>query len=139
MRDIKNKEYYTKPVEEGSRNSQYLVDLENGLIKIYEVPFEYRTGLAYVLARKALRYEMFGKEQSKIERKLLAEQLKADIMECGRRKEDLSLRYPEPYIKDRLFEFLSMYGLCVEEKYIQLPESNMNVYLNYGVEKLLKI
>ena len=74
---VKDKDYYTKPIFQDSFYTQCLWDLAGGEIKIYDIPFEYREGVAYVLARKALRYEVFG-ENTQHEKTLLMECLKND-------------------------------------------------------------
>ena len=48
----KEKNYYTKPIFQDSCYTQCLWDLAGGEIKIYDIPFEYRPGLAYILAKK---------------------------------------------------------------------------------------
>ena len=55
-----DEDYYNKPIEANSGYSQCLIDVENGVLKIYDIPLKYRSRTAYILARKALRYKMFG-------------------------------------------------------------------------------
>ena len=50
---VKDKDYYTKPIFPDSFYTQCLWDLAGGEIKIYDIPFEYRPGLAYILAKKS--------------------------------------------------------------------------------------
>lgn len=68
--------------------SSFKMDLHNGKIKIYEVPFEYRTRSAYMFAHESTLAIYDGSENAKmkkLELKLLKHQLEDDIMENERR------------------------------------------------------
>lgn len=68
--------------------SSFKMDLHNGKIKIYEVPFEYRTRNAYMFAHESTLAIYDGSENAKIKKlelKLLKRQLEDDIMENERR------------------------------------------------------
>lgn len=93
VKKMKDKDYYTKSYDKYSQNTKYQCDLEEGKIRIYEVPFEYRDGLAYVLARKAIRLGDLKRECRKKEKRLLAEQLMGDIIVCKNIKRKVRI-YP---------------------------------------------
>lgn len=117
---MKNKDYYTKPYDKYSQNTRCQCDLEEGKVRIYKVPFEYRDGLAYVLARKAIRIEGLKKEYEKKEKRLLAEQLMNDIIACKKFKEkglDLSSEYPEYKMEDRIRDLRNLFLMCADEGY----------------------
>ena len=117
---MKDKDYYTKSYDKYSQNTKYQCDLEEGKIRIYEVPFEYRDGLAYVLARKAIRLGDIKRECRKKEKRLLAEQLMGDIIVCKKYKEkgsDLSSEYPEYRTEDRIRDLRSLFLMCADEGY----------------------
>lgn len=68
--------------------SSFKMDLHNGKIKIYEVPFEYRTRSAYMFAHESTLAIYDGSENAKmkkLELKLLKRQLEDDIMENVKR------------------------------------------------------
>ena len=117
MQGMENKNYYIKPYDKYSQNTKCQCDLEEGRIRIYEVPFEYRDGLAYVLARKRLRTEDSMKSQ---EKRLLAEQLMHDIITCKKCREkglDLSSEYPEYRMEDRIQDLRNLFLMCADEEY----------------------
>ena len=128
---VKDKDYYTKPIFQGSFYTQCLWDLAGGEIKIYDIPFEYRTGLAYILAKKAIRYKVFGNGTQK-EKEMLAEQLKDDIIKCKREK-NLS-----PELRDKEADLLSVFDTCIEDEYLQLSEENDLFWHKYGAGKLFQ-
>ena len=107
----KDKDYYTKPIFPDSCYTQCLWDLAGGEIKIYDIPFEYRPGLAYILAKKAIRYEIFGKGTQK---KL------------------------SPELCDKEADLLSVFDTCIEDEYLQLSEENDLFWHKYGTGKLFK-
>lgn len=120
VKKMKDKDYYTKSYDKYSQNTKCQCDLEEGKIKIYEVPFEYRDGLAYVLARKAIRLGDLKRECRKKEKRLLAEQLMDDIIVCKKYKEkgsDLSSEYPEYRTEDRIRDLRSLFLMCADEGY----------------------
>lgn len=123
-----DEDYYNKPIEANSGYSQCLIDVENGVLKIYDIPLKYRSRTAYILARKALRYKMFGNERSVTEKELLAKTLKDDIM-----------KYKEVHLDEKMEDLLSIYCLCIEDEYIHLSENEIEVYLTQGVKKMLEI
>lgn len=117
---MKNKDYYAKSYDEYSQNTKCQCDLEEGKIRIYEVPFEYRDGLAYVLARKAIRIGGLKRECRKKEKRLLAEQLMNDIIVCKTYREkgsDLPSKYPEYRTEDRMRDLRSLFLMCADEEY----------------------
>lgn len=83
--EVKDETYYTDIYEEPGFYTHCQYDLESGLIKIYDVPFEYREFREYLLAKKALRFGAFGKDNKK-EKRLFSEQVASDILECKKRK-----------------------------------------------------
>lgn len=120
VKKMKDKDYYTKSYDKYSQNTKYQCDLEEGKIRIYEVPFEYRDGLAYVLARKAIRLGDLKRECRKKEKRLLAEQLMGDIIVCKKYKEkgsDLSSEYPEYRTEDRIRDLRSLFLMYADEGY----------------------
>lgn len=127
----KDKDYYTKSIFQDSCYTQCLWDLAGGEIKIYDIPFEYRPGLAYILAKKAIRYEIFGKGTQK-EKEMLAEQLKNDIIKCKREKK-LS-----PELCDKEADLLSVFDTCIEDGYLQLSKENDLFWHKYGAGKLFQ-
>lgn len=127
----KEKNYYTKPIFQDSCYTQCLWDLAGGEIKIYDIPFEYRPGLAYILAKKAIRYEVFGKDTQK-EKKLLVEQLKSDIMRYKREKNLTTELF------DKETDLLSVFDTCIEDGYLQLSKENDLLWHKYGTEQLFE-
>lgn len=127
----KEKKYYTKPIFQDSCYTQCLWDLAGGEIKIYDIPFEYRPGLAYILAKKAIRYEVFGKDTQK-EKKLLVEQLKNDIIRCKREKKLTQ------ELRDKEADLLSVFDTCIEDEYLQLNKEDDLFWHKYGTGKLFE-
>ena len=119
---MENKDYYTKSYDEYSQNTKCQCDLGEGKIRIYEVPFEYRDGLAYVLARKAIRIGSLKNKYKKKEKRLLAEQLMNDIIVCKKYREkglDLPSEYPEYRTEDRIRDLRSLFLMCADEGYFR--------------------
>lgn len=76
------KEYYE------SEDSSFKMDLHHGKIKIYEVPFEYRTRNAYLYAHEYTLAVYDGSEKArrkKLDLELLKHQLLDDIIENEKR------------------------------------------------------
>ena len=76
------KEYYE------SEDSSFKMDLHYGKIKIYEVPFEYRTRNAYLYAHEYTLAVYDGSEKAKhkkLDLELLKHQLLDDIIENEKR------------------------------------------------------
>ena len=135
---VKDKDYYTKPIFPDSCYTQCLWDLAGGEIKIYDIPFEYREGVSYVLARKALRYEVFG-EDTQHEKTLLMECLKNDIIKCEKEKKDPSGQFAQDdELNDREGNLLSLFELSLEENYIPVSISDIKYGYKNGNRALFK-
>ena len=128
---VKDKDYYTKQIFQGSFYTQCLWDLAGGEIKIYDIPFEYRAGRAYILAKKVIRYEVFGENTQK-EKNLLVEQLKNDIIRCKREKK------LTPELRDKEADLLSVFDTCIEDEYLQLNKEDDLFWHKYGTEQLFE-
>lgn len=114
---IKNKEYYTKQKTEYMFATQCENDLEMGRIKMRDVPFEYRTRIGYVYAKKALRYGVFGEKNQK-EKRLFSELVACDIMKWKKEKERSS-KYSEEKILYMIDALKSILHSCYAEGYFE--------------------
>lgn len=86
QKNTEKPESYYQQRAEAPYDSQCEEDLLDGKIKIYEVPILYRDTSAYCYACRAVR--VLNKEESEVEKKLIENQLLADIMECRKNKWD---------------------------------------------------
>ena len=107
--------YYTKEQPEILHLTKCENDLEMGRAKMRDVPFEYRTRLGYTLAKKALRYNVFGPDSPK-EKRLFSELLAHDIMEWKKIKEGDS-EYPEEELEYRIHWLKNALYSCFLEGY----------------------
>ena len=107
--------YYTKEQPEILHLTKCENDLEMGRIRMVDVPFEYRTRLGYTLAKKALRYNVFGPDNLK-EKRLFSELLAHDIMEWRKMKKGDS-EYPEEELEYRIHWLKDTLYSCFSEGY----------------------
>lgn len=70
--------YYTEVIDEAG-NSHADVDILNGKLKVYEIPFKYRNLKTYIYAHRFLRYQS-ANQRDVIEHKLFEHQLLSDIL-----------------------------------------------------------
>lgn len=70
--------YYTEVIDEAG-NSHADVDILNGKLKVYEIPFKYRSLKTYIYAHRFLRYQS-ANQRDVIEHKLFEHQLLSDIL-----------------------------------------------------------
>ena len=70
--------YYTEVIDEAG-NSHSDIDILNGKLKVYEIPFKYRSLKTYIYAHRFLRYQSVN-QRDVIEHKLFEHQLLSDIL-----------------------------------------------------------
>lgn len=103
--------YYTEVIDEAG-DSYADIDILNGKLKVYEVPFVYRSLKTYIYAHRFLRYCQSINQMDVIENKLFEKQLLNDILRLRKmqsRKEEAKNIYREQEMALREF-----YLDCVE-------------------------
>lgn len=102
--------YYTEVIDEAG-NSHADIDILNGKLKVYEIPFKYRSLKTYIYAHRFLRYQSVN-QMDVIENKLFEKQLLDDILRLRKmqsRKEEANNIYREQEMALR--EFYSDYAV----------------------------
>ena len=102
--------YYTETIDEAG-NSHADVDILNGKLKVYEIPFKYRSLKTYIYAHRFLRYQSVN-QRDVIENKLFEKQLLNDILRLRKmqsRKEEAKNIYMEQEMALR-----QLYSDCIE-------------------------
>ena len=90
-------DYYTKVIDEAG-NSHADIDILNGKLKVYQIPFKYRSLKTYIYAHRFLRYCQSVNQMDIIENKLFENQLLSDILKLRKmqsRKEKAKNIYRE--------------------------------------------
>ena len=90
-------DYYTKVIDEAG-NSHADIDILNGKLKVYQIPFKYRRLQTYIYAHRFLRYCQSVNQMDIIENKLFENQLLSDILKLRKmqsRKEKAKNIYRE--------------------------------------------
>lgn len=97
---LSNREYYMKEMD--GYWTQAERDMLDGKIKIYDVPFEYRSRSLYIIAYRFI--QGYFPKNILVEKRLFIKQILEDVEECRlrfRENGDLSEEYPCPVLKTR--------------------------------------
>lgn len=103
--------YYTEVIDEAG-NSHADIDILNGKLKVYEIPFKYRSLKAYIYAHRFLRYCQSVNQMDIIENKLFENQLLRDILKLRKiqsRKEEA-----KNICREQEMALRQLYSDCIE-------------------------
>ena len=103
--------YYTEVIDEAG-NSHADVDILNGKLKVYEVPFVYRSLKTYIYAHRFLRYCQSVSQMDVIEHKLFEHQLLSDILRL--RKMQNGEEEAKNIYREQEMALREFYSDCVE-------------------------
>lgn len=103
--------YYTEVIDEAG-NSRADIDILNGKLKVYEVPFVYRSLKTYIYAHRFLRYCQSVNQMDVIENKLFEKQLLNDILRL--RKMQTGRKKPKNIYREQEMALREFYLDCVE-------------------------
>ena len=114
MTDEQRKEYFTYSLA-NAKEPNYMMDILDGKIHIWDVPFEYRFDQTYIYACRSARISAAGATHLPdgvvawrlSEQKLIENTLLSDIMECDRRK----MPEREESLREVFYEYFSCGGM----------------------------
>lgn len=110
-------DYYTKVIDEAG-NSHADIDILNGKLKVYEVPFAYRNFKMYVYAHRFLRYSQSINQIDIIENKLFENQLLNDILRL--RKMQNGEKETRSTYREQEMALRQLYSDCIETGCIRI-------------------